>query len=503
MIRTVLVFFVTLLTLQVHAAKHVVLIVWDGMRPDFVTASNCPTLFQLSQQGVTFTKHHAAYPSATEVNGTVLSTGVNPARSHIVGNHEYRPYIDELADVHTEALASVRKGDEHDHGDYIAVPTLAETVRASGGTAVVAGSKPVALLLDRKARVAAKEGVNVFFGGALPESLGGDLTNHFGNFPDEEGSPSRIDWTVDAMVNDLWKTEVPTFSFVWMNQPDLAQHKYSPGSPQALASIRNADDNVAKILSALDKKGVRDSTDVVVVSDHGCSTITANADLPGDLTRAGFHAARKYSAKPKDGDIVVASNSGSTMVYVIGHDKKIVTDVVRFLQSWKFTGVIFTRDNIPATFPLKLAHLDSPEAPDVVISLRWSNDTNRFGVPGAVVADGTSYKPAQGAHVTLCPFDMHNTLIAAGPDFRAGLKSDLPSGNLDVAPTVLHVLGVKPKQKLDGRVLYEALKNAPSETPTAPQTRKRQILMKHWQQYLKITEYNGVQYFDEGNGKQK
>ncbi|MGZ4963117.1 MAG: alkaline phosphatase family protein [Limisphaerales bacterium] len=501
--RTALAFLAFLFAIQVHAAKHVVLIVWDGMRPDFVNASNCPTLFQLSQQGVTFTKHHAAYPSATEVNGTVLATGVNPARNHIVGNHEYRPYVDELADVHTEALASVRKGDEFHHGEYIAVPTLAETVRASGGTAVVAGSKPIALLLDRKDRSSAKQGVNVYYGGSLPESLGLTLTNQFGNFPGEEATPSRTDWTVDAMVNDLWKSEVPTFSFVWMNQPDLAQHKYSPGSPQALAAIRNSDDNMAKILRALDKKGVRDSTDVVVVSDHGCSTITENADLPGDLTKAGFHAARKYSAKPKNGDIVIASNSGSTMVYVIGNDRKIVGDVVSFLQHWKYTGVIFTRDNIPATFPLKLVHIDSPEAPDIVISLRWSNGTNRFGVPGTVVTDGTSYKPGQGAHVTLCPFDMHNTLIAAGPDFRAGLKSDLPSGNLDVAPTVLHVLGIEPKEKLDGRVLFEALKNSPPDILAAPQTRTRKILMKHWEQYLEITEFKGVQYFDDGNGRQK
>ena len=488
------------IALQLHAAKHLVLVVWDGMRPDFANASNCPTLFQLSQEGSTFTKHHAVYPSATEVNGTVLATGVNPARNHIVGNHEYRPYIDDLADVHTEALASVRKGDEFLHGDYIGVPTLAETVRASGGTAVVAGSKPIALLLDRKARTSTKDGVNVYAGGALPESLGAGLTNHFGNYPEDEGSPSRIDWTVDAMLKDLWKNEVPTFSFVWMNEPDLAQHKYSPGSPQALAAIRNADDNLAKILHALEKKGVRDSTDVIVVSDHGCSTITDNADLPGDLTKAGFHAARKYSTTPKNGDVVVASNSGSTMVYVLGHDKKTVADVVQFLRGWPYTGVIFTRDGMPSTFPLKAVHLDSPEAPDIVISLRWSAATNRFGVAGAVVTDGTTYKPGQGAHVTLCPYDMHNTLVAAGPDFRAGFRDQLPSGNLDVAPTVLHVLGLQPKQKLDGRVLHEALKSSPPDKLSEPQIHNRQMVMGHWKQYLKYVEYGGVQYFDEGNG---
>jgi arylsulfatase A-like enzyme len=267
-----------------------------------------------------------------------------------------------------------------------------------------------------------------------------------------------------------------------------------------LAAIRNADDNLAKILRALEEKKVRDATDVIVVSDHGCSTISANADLPGDLTKAGFHAARKYSTKPKDGDIVVAGNSGSTMVYVIGHGRKVVDGVVNFLQHWKHTGVIFTRDAIPSTFPLKAVHLDSAEAPDIVISLRWSTGTNRFGVPGEIVTDGAAYKPGQGAHVTLCPYDMHNTLIAAGPDFRAGFKDELPSGNLDVAPTVLHVLGIQSKEKLDGRVLHEALKSSPPQNLPEPQIHNRQMVIGKWKQHLKYVEYGGVQYFDEGNG---
>src|SRR5690349_11817211 len=70
-----------------------VLVVWDGMRPDFVTEQNCPTLYQLARKGVTFAHHHSVYPSATEVNGTAISTGAYPAHDGIIGNHEYRPAI--------------------------------------------------------------------------------------------------------------------------------------------------------------------------------------------------------------------------------------------------------------------------------------------------------------------------------------------------------------------------------------------------------------------------
>src|SRR6266404_3254530 len=130
-------------------AHHVVVIVWDGMRPDFVSEQNCPTLYQLSRQGVTFTHHHSVYLSATEVNGTAISTGAYPVHDGIVGNMEFRPAIDPHKPIHTETLTDVRKGDELTHGQYIHLPTLAEIVRGAGYKSVVAGAKPVALLLDR------------------------------------------------------------------------------------------------------------------------------------------------------------------------------------------------------------------------------------------------------------------------------------------------------------------------------------------------------------------
>src|SRR5689334_1953958 len=83
-------------------ARHVVVMVWDGMRPDFVSETNTPTLWQLARSGVTFKHHHPVYLSATEVNGTAISTGAYPAHDGIVGNKEYRPGINPLALIHME-----------------------------------------------------------------------------------------------------------------------------------------------------------------------------------------------------------------------------------------------------------------------------------------------------------------------------------------------------------------------------------------------------------------
>src|SRR5213593_5307632 len=74
--------------------RHVVVVVWDGMRPDFVSEQNTPTLWKLAQSGVTFRNHHSVYPSATIVNGTAIATGVYPNHSGLLANHDYLPEID-------------------------------------------------------------------------------------------------------------------------------------------------------------------------------------------------------------------------------------------------------------------------------------------------------------------------------------------------------------------------------------------------------------------------
>src|SRR5947199_1555433 len=87
---------------RIRRGEHVVVVVWDGMRPDFVSEQNTPTLWKLAQSGVTFRNHHSVYPSATIVNGTAINTGVYPNRSGILVNHDYRPEINAKKSIDVE-----------------------------------------------------------------------------------------------------------------------------------------------------------------------------------------------------------------------------------------------------------------------------------------------------------------------------------------------------------------------------------------------------------------
>ena len=509
-------------------ARKVLVVVWDGMRPDFVNETNAPTLMKLARDGVTFARHHSTYLSATEVNGTAITTGAYPGHSGLIGNAEYRPQLDLLKPTHTEVLESIRKGDQISHGHYLRVPTVPELVRQFGGKAVVAGAKPVALLPDRAERSSAERGANIFAGSTLPPGLREILLNYHGPFPQDSSpkrallderagesrplpfstSQTRNDWTTKGLIKPLWDPAVPEFSLLWLNQPDASQHASAPGSRESLAGIRNADDNLRRILEALETKGERKHTDILVLSDHGCSTISAQANVAEFLAAAGFNAVREFSHSPRRGEILVVSNGGSCMIYIIGHDRAVIRKLVEFFQQWQNTGVIFTRSVFPGTFRLSQVHLDSENAPDILLSFRWTDEKNINGAAGMLATDRSNYGPGQGHHGSLSRFDMHNTFVAAGPDFHSGLISDIPTGNVDIAPTVLWLLGHKPKS-MDGRILSEALtipappiKSNHSFVLETSITLSRGPIRNTWLQHLNCARVNGVDYFDEGNGQQ-
>ena len=109
-----------------------------------------PTLYALSQRGCFFNRHHPVYLSSTEVNGTALATGSYPGHSGIMANNEYRPDIVSSSNPFgTEELEAIRKADSLTNDRYLRMPTVAEIVRKAGFRTVIAGTKPVALLLDR------------------------------------------------------------------------------------------------------------------------------------------------------------------------------------------------------------------------------------------------------------------------------------------------------------------------------------------------------------------
>ncbi len=487
--------------------RHVVVVVWDGMSPDFVSQENTPALWKLANEGVVFRNHHAVYPSATNVNGTAIATGAYPGHSGLIANHDYRPEIDSRKSLDVEIPAVVEKGDELSGGKYISFPTIAEIVQRAGGRTVIATAKTVGLLLDRHVNPShGKNSVTVFAGASRPRDALNPIVHALGPFPPFGQITEGDKWTTKAFTEFLWKDGVPVFSLLWLGDPDLTQHGSAPGAQPALAAIKFSDENLAAVLSVLDRQGARETTDVFVVSDHGFSTIERSVDLRKILNDAGFTAKAEFSDEPKPGEIMLVGNGGTVLFYVVNHDVPVTHRLVEFLQQSDFAGVIFTKEAMQGTFALDQGKIDSPHAPDVVMAFHWNDKKNQFGVPGMIDADWQR-AAGKGTHATLSRFDMHNTLIAAGPDFRRGYTNELPSGNVDLAPTILRIVGITPPLSAsggDGRILSEAMVNKEAVV-LKPENKKIEATKDFsagiWRQSLQISRVGSTEYLDEGNGR--
>lgn len=189
-------------------------------------------------------------------------------------------------------------------------------------------------------------------------------------------------------------------------------------------------------IKVVDQNGHRDN-------DVGTKYTTASYKVPEVL--------------PKNA-VVVAANGGSTYLYVPSHNKSLVGKLVRTLQSHEQFGAVLVDQrygSIPGTLPLSLVKLEntSHRNPDIIVSSSFDAKAVVQGFSGTEFnSDGND----RGMHGSFSPVDIHNMLIAVGPDFKRHFKDTLPSGNVDVAPTIAHLLGLK-LPNADGRPLLEAL----------------------------------------------
>jgi arylsulfatase A-like enzyme len=164
--------------------------------------------------------------------------------------------------------------------------------------------------------------------------------------------------------------------------------------------------------------------------------------------------------------LVVAVNGGSDYIYAPDHDPATVRRAVAFLQSRAEIGAIFVDSrygDVPGTLPLNLIRAEhtAGRSPDIIASYDFDEEAVITGMKGTEYAGALLNTSYRGMHGSFSRRDVHNTLIAYGPDFRERFKDPLPSGNVDVAPTVARILGLA-LPDADGRPLLEALRQGPA-----------------------------------------
>src|SRR3954468_21603683 len=165
---------------QARAALQLVF-VWDGLRPDSITAADTPNLYRLRAEGVTFAHSHAVFPTVTRVNAASLSTGTYPSRHGIMGNQIYVPVVDAQRAFSNDDHRQLLRIDAASPGNIVTAPALPELLDKAGlrMVAVSSGSTGSALLLAPRAPRGSGSVINGDFTpgtlAAYPESLSAEV----------------------------------------------------------------------------------------------------------------------------------------------------------------------------------------------------------------------------------------------------------------------------------------------------------------------------------------
>lgn len=186
--------------------------------------------------------------------------------------------------------------------------------------------------------------------------------------------------------------------------------------------------------------------------------VDATGSVCGTANTSYTTASFKAPATLPSDAVIVVTPGGSEMYFVPSHNLAVVQKLVTFLQSRQEYGAIFVDGQygaIPGTFNASQAKLQNISArnPDVLVSMNFDETQVVSGKLGTTFNNSAGNR---GMHGSFSPIDVHNTLVAAGPDFKVGYVDTLPSGNVDVAPTIAYLMGLS-LPKADGRPLLEAL----------------------------------------------
>ncbi|MFN3665708.1 MAG: alkaline phosphatase family protein [Sediminibacterium sp.] len=451
------------LTAQVDTSIKTLIVFFDGLRPDYITPELMPNVYAFSKQGSYGKQHHSVFPTVTRVNSSSYSTGSYPGTNGIMGNTVYFPQVDPLKGLNTGEANELNRITEATHGNLLTAISLGEALEKAGQRMMVfsSGSSGQALLQNHKVGRGAIVNTSMI----LPAEFKETLVKVLGPIP-AHGKPNSAQhkWVTDALIQFGFASDGPLVNAIWFSDPDGAAHSDGIGSPNANASIRSVDEQFGRIIKALEEKGMSKRVNIIISTDHGFVTKKGKLGIADFLIQKGLK-------QSKESDDIVAAEGA---LYIKHKDTAIIRKVVEALQQENWVGAIFTKGTkrgdqkgwVSGTLSFESIHWNHPErAADILVDENWNDDKNEAGYAGASFARGVA------GHGGFSPYEVHIALLAKGPSFKELFESNLPTSNVDIAPTVLSIYKIPAPKTMEGRAFKELLKQTKESAPSVKQER--------------------------------
>jgi predicted AlkP superfamily pyrophosphatase or phosphodiesterase len=253
-----------------------ILVSIDGYRADYLDRGHSPALAALADDGVRAAGMRPVFPSLTYPNHYTLVTGLYPDQHGMVNNTMHDPVLGSFSPPNRAANTDGRWWDE---------------------------AEPIWVTAQKQGMRTA----SVFYPGTQAE-IHGVRPSYWQLFDSSVQPDARVDQVLGWL--DLPPAQRPTFVSLYFEQVDVAGHSYGPDSLQVDEAMVSVDAALGRLVAGLRQRNVFDTTNLIVVSDHGMSATSpdrmvfldqlVNVDhieLSSSIVNAGIDPKPGYAAE--------------------------------------------------------------------------------------------------------------------------------------------------------------------------------------------------------------
>lgn len=373
---------------------YVILISFDGMRPEYLRRIDLPNFARVMQRGVTAQGMIPTFPSKTFPNHFTIVTGLHAGNHGLVGNNFWDPSrngLYRMSDTSTVRDPAWYRGE------------------------------PVWTTAEKQGMVAASyfwPGSEAPIGGALPT-----ITKVYdGRVPNFARVDSVLAWLA------LPERNRPHLVTTYFSTVDGAGHEHGPLSAQVDTAAWAVDSALGRLLDGVERLPIRDRIYLLLVSDHGMMETSprwyAALDTLIDMT-----GVRMADAGP-NANLHVEGGAARARVLRDSLDRRMTH------------GRAYLRAEIPERL-----HYTDPRVGDIVIMMDDYFQVGRANRPPREGGGAHGWEPTNP--------NMHAIFLAMGPRIPAG-RTIPPFSSVEVYSYITEVLGLRPAARLDGRKGYLA-----------------------------------------------
>lgn len=252
---------------NVPAKKYLLLISIDGLRPEFYLDQSwpAPTLQMLAAKGLSAKGVTSVFPSITFPAHTTIVTGKLPAEHGITGNNAFR--VNET-------------GPDIFSFDSIKCTTIWQLAHANNLTTAavlwpVTTDAPIDYLVPEVWQTGNYKGYKYepMFSVTKPASLMHELQNEaigrLSNLTYHFKRYDAIDTRSALMSSYILEKYKPRLMATYLSLMDDAMHHNDPDGMEVRQSLALVDGCVFQLYKTLERQNLLDSTNIVIVGDHG------------------------------------------------------------------------------------------------------------------------------------------------------------------------------------------------------------------------------------------